>query len=77
MAAEDMEASEESEDVELSEESEEETESAPVPPPRKPHTARSTPASTKGPTVTTSRRVFESSSSSSSRLGQGLAVDSR
>ena len=39
MAAEDMEASEESEEEEVSE---------PVPPPRKPHAARSTPARTKG-----------------------------
>ena len=49
MAAEDMEASEESEDVvELSEESEEEEERDAVPPPRKPHAARSTPSRTKG-----------------------------
>ncbi len=33
-------------DVEASDESEEEAESDPVPPPRKPHTARSTPART-------------------------------
>ena len=39
MAAEDMEASEESEEEEVSE---------PVPPPRKPHAARSTPTCTKG-----------------------------
>ncbi len=43
-----VEASDEPEDVEPSEESEEETESAPVPPPRKPHIARSPPARTKG-----------------------------
>ena len=48
MATEDMEAGEESEDVEPSDESEEEADSGTVPPLRKPHTAHSTSARTKG-----------------------------